>query len=166
MRPTTAAAAAVALSALLGAAGAAWPCTCADKSLCLPLQTPPPKKEVWAFAIGPADPSDPLGRSAGFFDYNWHLITSVNFPIDDISDAALRNHTLCWAHQHHARVILTAKGPWTTYCAQPPAPECAAQKEFMSLVVTNKTMRQAYFKEELDRVWNAGADGLNCKCEK
>ena len=36
----------------------------------------------------------------------------------------------------------------------------------MSLVVTNKTHREAYFKEELDRVWNAGADGLNCKCEK
>ena len=35
----------------------------------------------------------------------------------------------------------------------------------MSLVVTNKTMLQAYFKEELDRVWNAGADGLNFDVE-
>ena len=84
------------------------------------------------------------------------MVTSANFPIDDIRDDALRNRTLCWAHQHSARVILTARGPWTTYCAQPPAPECQAQKYFMSLVVTNVTMRRAYFKEELDRVWNAG----------
>ena len=69
----------------------------------------------------------------------------------------LRNRTVCWAHQHSARVILTARGPWSTYCPQPPAPECKAQRDFMSLVVTNATMRQAYYKEELDRVWNAGA---------
>eukprot|EP01050_Picozoa_sp_SAG11_P040183 SAG11_NODE_17329_length_521_cov_1.815166_1_plen_62_part_01 len=38
----------------------AWACTCTNQTLCGPLQTSPPKKEVWAFAIGPADPNDPL----------------------------------------------------------------------------------------------------------
>ena len=66
-------AAAIVLSALIGTSAVAWPCTCANESLCRPLQTAPPEKEVWAFAIGPADPTDPLGRSAGFFDYNWSV---------------------------------------------------------------------------------------------
>jgi hypothetical protein len=59
-----------------------WPCTCANQSLCLPLQTVPPAKEVWAFAYGPADPTDPLGRNAGFWDFDWDLVTSTNIDLD------------------------------------------------------------------------------------
>lgn len=128
------------------------PCACADKLLCLPLQTAPPATEIFAFSRGPGN--------GGYFSYDWGAVTSVAFDPASISNATLRNASVCWAHQHNARVILSARGPWS-----PGAPGSQAARDYESLVVTNATMRKAYIAEELARVWSAGADGLNFDIE-
>ena len=94
----------VALSSLLGAVASggepqnqhprtvsAPPCACADPSLCLPLQTPPPDKEVFAWAISPPSAS-PLGSHAGFFDYRWDLVSSVELDPTSTYSGSIREH--------------------------------------------------------------------------
>jgi hypothetical protein len=140
-----------------------YACACTDESLCLPLQTTPPAREIFAFSDGPTGPSI-RGGEDGYYSYDWDAVTTVAFDPTAVSNATLRNESVCWAHRHRARVILSARAPpfpGGSWGIGPP--DGPAARAYEGLLVANATARAAYVAEEVARVWSLGADGLNCE---
>jgi hypothetical protein len=88
------------LSALPGGRAGTAPtkCVCSDQSLCNPLQTPLPDREILAFAVGTGSENKSQQLQDYKTAYRWDLVTTVAY-------AGIDNETVCWAHEHGARIV-------------------------------------------------------------
>ena len=88
-------------------------CVCQEQHLCNPLTTPPPAKEVYAFALqGRAGlPNSTVADQ--WRSFRWDLVTSVAWDVG-------ANETVCWAHKHGVRVIIPVGAGLPTATARRP----------------------------------------------
>lgn len=73
-------------------------CICADKSLCRPLTTPLPTKEVFVFQT----------NALNWKHYDWSLVTTI--ALFD-QDHKLLPELLCYAHARNVRLVFGNNGP-------------------------------------------------------
>lgn len=85
-------------------------CTCANQSWCLPLQTPMPLTELFAYT-----PNEEMWSTS----YDWTKITTViTYQVSD-------TNMICYAHSRGVRVVLAFGGNWAT-ASTPAAREALA----------------------------------------
>ena len=135
------------LLALCGTA-ADGACVCQEQHLCNPLTTPPPAKEVYAFALqGRAGlPNSTVADQ--WRSFRWDLVTSVAWDVG-------ANETVCWAHKHGVRVIIPVGAGLPTALYGP-----TATADTYYAVISNRTARREWVDNQLALVAEAGADGV------
>jgi hypothetical protein len=127
-----------------GSAGAG--CVCTEQKWCSPVATPPPAKEIFAFALAGGGAEMPAETTTQQWPrFNWDLVTTVAWDIG-------ANETVCFAHSKGVRVVIPASGPFALYGG-------ANTKAFVNLML-NSTARKQWLAMQLASVAEYGADGM------
>ena len=132
---------AVVSAVLLAASASASASASAPRSCLLPLATPPPAREVFAFWVG--------GPWQG---YNWTTMTTLG-AFKPVSD-----ELLCHAHQHGVRVVLATGACPSLDPAEPQGCRCPCN-------ISSPAAQDAYVRYWVNRTNAEGTDGLNLDIE-
>ena len=132
-------------------------CTCTNGSLCLPLSTPLPAREIFPFIAGePGGGDDPAGDPAApsalannsWAHFRWDVITTAAWGFGGAEH-------VCWAHEHGARVVVPASAA---------AFDSAGQAQLTAMLL-NATARAAWVQSVISDIQSHGADGVTLDIE-